>query len=444
MNGILKKIEKKKIESNENPLVSIITVTFNADRTLPKTIESIKQQTYSNIEYIIIDGGSTDATIQIIKDNSKYISKWISEKDSGIADAWNKGIKLSSGEIIGLLNAGDYYSTETIEKVVQTFLNTGFSAIYGKTFFIDKDDHITGVDNRFFDKDKISKTFGFMHPSLFLKKEIYNKVGLFDTKYQIATDVDFLYRCSLAGINFQKGPHSVFMDTGGVSNRYPIRAYGEHLKILLNNGISPFKVYSLKAEFIIKHYLKKIITRKMAHHILLQGELLTIWIFNFLINAIPFFILKRTFARLFKMQIGKSVALHHHLRFFSTRGNFNIGNHSTVNPYCFLDNRQSITIGENVSISHNTKIYTLGHDINDPLFCDQGKPVIIEDYAVVFANVMIMPGVRIGKGAVVLPGSVVTKDVRDYTVVGGNPAKFIKIRSKNLHYTLANSYWWSI
>jgi maltose O-acetyltransferase len=99
-----------------------------------------------------------------------------------------------------------------------------------------------------------------------------------------------------------------------------------------------------------------------------------------------------------------------------------------------LDNRYGIHIGNNVSIGHNTKIYTGGHDLDSPSFSMTGKPVVIDDYVAILSNVLIMPGVHIKKGAVILPGAVVTKDIAEYGIAGGNPAKVLRFRSKNLEY----------
>lgn len=99
-----------------------------------------------------------------------------------------------------------------------------------------------------------------------------------------------------------------------------------------------------------------------------------------------------------------------------------------MNFGCYLDNRRGIVIGDNVGLAHHVKVYTLGHNIDSPDFETKGKPVVIEDGAFVFSNALIMPGVTLHKNCVVLPGSVVTKDVDENTVVGGNPAKFLRFR----------------
>lgn len=125
----------------------------------------------------------------------------------------------------------------------------------------------------------------------------------------------------------------------------------------------------------------------------------------------------------------------------AARGNISIGRNSVINNGCRFDNRFPITIGENVSITYGTMILTKGHDIDDPLFRTKGAPVEIGDYAWVCARVTILPGVKLGKGCVVLSGSVVAKDVPEYHVVGGNPARFIRERPRNQAYTLHYDPW---
>jgi maltose O-acetyltransferase len=115
-----------------------------------------------------------------------------------------------------------------------------------------------------------------------------------------------------------------------------------------------------------------------------------------------------------------------------------------VNFGCYLDNRRQILIGRNVGIAHNVKIYTLGHNIEDPEFKTKGERVIIKDNAFIFSNAIIMPGVIINEGAIVLPGSVVTKDVNAYEVVGGNPAKYVKMRGRDIKYKIKYNYYFAI
>lgn len=125
--------------------------------------------------------------------------------------------------------------------------------------------------------------------------------------------------------------------------------------------------------------------------------------------------------------IHPSVTLHNRLRILIPR-NIQIGAGSTVNGRCLLDSRYPLKIGRRVMVGHGTTIFTLGHDIDDPIFAPKGAPVTIEDYAIIFPKVLVMPGVTIGSGAVVLPGSVVTADVAPMAVVGGAPARYMRER----------------
>lgn len=154
-------------------------------------------------------------------------------------------------------------------------------------------------------------------------------------------------------------------------------------------------------------------------------------IFNFAYSAIPFWLVRKLLLKLTGSKIEKDSCIQK-CKFF-TFGKLKVGKKSVINSGCYLDCRRGITIGDYVVIAHDTKIYTLGHDYNNSTFITKGSPVIVEDFVIIFSNVLIMPGVKIKKGAVVLPGSVITKDVEEMQVVGGNPARFIKYRD-GLHY----------
>ena len=169
-----------------------------------------------------------------------------------------------------------------------------------------------------------------------------------------------------------------------------------------------------------------------------QLKLILLYLFNKTYAIVPFFI-RRTMLRSTGCSVGKGTHIYAG-RFFSF-GKLNVGDHATVNAGCYLDNRRGIVIGNNVVIAHDCKLYTLGHDVDDPDFALRGAPVVVEDYSVVFSNALIMPGVTIRRGGVVLPGSVVTKDVPPYTVVGGNPAKHVRERHRTLDYHPAYGLW---
>ena len=172
--------------------VSIITVCLNSEKTIERTIKSVINQTYSNIEYIIIDGKSTDRTLAIIDKYKDKISILVSKKDEGIYDAMNNGLKLAPGELIGIINSDDWYELDAVEIIVNTFLEDRTAQIfYGNMNVYDKDKFI-GI--RYPSPLKELRIWmAIPHPSVFIKGEIYKKYG-FNTKYKIAADRDLMLK----------------------------------------------------------------------------------------------------------------------------------------------------------------------------------------------------------------------------------------------------------
>lgn len=190
--------------------ISIITVVFNGKDTIGHTIESVLSQTYKDIEYIIIDGGSTDGTVDIIKNFEDRIAYWMSEPDNGIYDAMNKGIKVATGEIIGILNSDDMYAdSSVIEEVVNRISREKADTCYGDLVYVDKNNTqkvIRQWKSGSYQKDKFKKGWMPPHPTFFVKSEVYEKYKFFNTDFTIAADYElmlrFLYKfgCSTAYI----------------------------------------------------------------------------------------------------------------------------------------------------------------------------------------------------------------------------------------------------
>lgn len=157
----------------------------------------------------------------------------------------------------------------------------------------------------------------------------------------------------------------------------------------------------------------------------------------------PFWLQRRILSR-FGSQLGPNSCIHGGVKIFSGPRNLHIGRNSTINAQSILDNRGSIRIGDNVSISQGVKIYTGGHNIHSRSFEYQCKSVEIQDFAVIFSHAIISPGVYVGKGAVILPGSVVAKSVPDFEIWGGNPAKKVSERRRDLSYKINHQAWWSL
>ncbi len=204
-------------------LFSIITVCFNSEKTIRSTIESVINQNYTEIEYIIVDGGSTDNTLNIIKEYQTSIHKLISEKDEGMYDAINKGIKISKGEFVGILNSDDeFYSNDTISKITN-FLNTNpqLDAIYGDIIFENKGKTIRHYSANNWNKNKFE--WGFMppHPSFYCKRELFFKLGFYRLDFEIASDYELLIRyLRISKINYSYFPNIIVkMKLGGKSTK---------------------------------------------------------------------------------------------------------------------------------------------------------------------------------------------------------------------------------
>lgn len=197
------------------PKVSIITVVFNGERHLEQTILSILNQSYPHIQYIVIDGGSSDGTLSIIKKYEDRIDYWISEKDRGISDAFNKGIARCEGEVIGILNADDWYEPEAVVLAVKHI--EPVDVVFGniQLWRNDKKEAIVLGNSGLL---KWEMTLN--HPSVFLKKRCYDVFGGFDLQYRCAMDYDLLLRLKVNHCRFAFVPEVVAnMRWGGVSDK---------------------------------------------------------------------------------------------------------------------------------------------------------------------------------------------------------------------------------
>ncbi len=179
--------------TSSDPLVTVITVVYNGAATIEQTIQSVINQTYKNIEYIIIDGASTDGTQNIISQYKEHVAYFLSEKDDGLYDAMNKGIQHANGDIIGIINSDDWYEPDAVERAVSCFENPDVDVAYGEIWFI-------GVNGEIEDCTKHSPFP--QHPSTFIRRSAYQKYGLYNTDYRIAADRELLLRFIADGVRF--------------------------------------------------------------------------------------------------------------------------------------------------------------------------------------------------------------------------------------------------
>ena len=241
--------------------ISIITTTYNSEATIRDTLESVNAQTYPHIEHIIVDGNSKDNTLEIVKKYGKRVSILISEPDNGIYDAMNKGIQAATGDVIGILNSDDFFtSDDVISAIVFAFENNDIDAVYGDVHYINPDNLNKCV--RYYSSAVFRPSlfkFGLMpaHPSFYVKRSCYEKYGVYSLDYKIASDFDLLVRF----IHIHKIKYKylkkdfVTMRTGGVSTK------NLNSRMILNKeGAKACKKYGIRTNLLLLSlkYLYKI------------------------------------------------------------------------------------------------------------------------------------------------------------------------------------------
>lgn len=238
------------IKTKNKPLITIITVCYNSKDTLDKTIESVLNQSYSDIEYIIVDGLSTDGSVDLAKryeasfQEKGYQYRIISEEDNGMYDAMNKGIKLANGELIGIINSDDWYENQTVEYVANTYLKTNFDYFYADVRLVKQNGTSIIKKSR---KDRFPSSRHWNHPTSFIPKRVYNEIGLFKNR-GIHDDFDLFLRTRRSQKKIEI--HNVVLANfrmGGVSNAKSIKKSVERCKdryqCYRDNGYSIFSVF---------------------------------------------------------------------------------------------------------------------------------------------------------------------------------------------------------
>ncbi len=236
-----------------NPKISIVTVVFNAEKTIAQAIESVVNQTYGNIEYIVVDGKSTDNTLAIIQSYSTQISHCVSEPDKGLYDAMNKGVALASGDVVGILNADDFLADNTvIEKIANLFAqNPGIDAVSTDVAIYKGEDF--SKPWRYYAAKSFRKWQFLMgiqppHPGFYVKREFYEKYGNYRTDFRIAADFDLMLRfIYIHACKVLYSPIlSVKMRDGGISSKdfkSKLRMNQEVQKSLSDNKLPAYRIF---------------------------------------------------------------------------------------------------------------------------------------------------------------------------------------------------------
>lgn len=246
--------------------VSIITICYNRKNTIENAIKSVLEQDYPYIEYIVIDGGSTDGTKEIIERYSSQITKYISEPDKGMYDAINKGLAMATGDIVGLMHSDDeFYDSSVVSKIVEVFKNNpNTDATYGDGVYVSNDDEQKLIRNRIggnYDVDKIKSGWLPLHPTVYIKKSIIEKYGNYNLDFKIASDTEFLLRYLFKHkINITYlNTYVVKMRMGGLSTSYrrAFEVLWEDYRIYKFHNVSGIRGVFQKKMLALFQYLRK-------------------------------------------------------------------------------------------------------------------------------------------------------------------------------------------
>lgn len=239
--------------------ISIITVCYNSEKTIKDTIDSVLAQDYKNFEYLIIDGKSMDKTVQIAKSYNDPRIKVISEKDNGLYDAMNKGICLATGDVVGIINSDDVLYDNNIFSTVINNFDENIDIVYADVLYMNDD--FSKIIRNYISGEKTSDYWCPAHPSMYVKKNIYNQLGVYNTKYSICSDYDFMVRCNTNNVRFKYvNKHFVKMRYGGASNgvRNYIVNFKECFQVLKENKIKCPLLKTIKRTLhTIKQLIKK-------------------------------------------------------------------------------------------------------------------------------------------------------------------------------------------
>lgn len=411
--------------------ISVVTVCYNAVESIEATMLSVLNQTYNNIEYIVIDGGSTDGTVDIIKKYADRLDYWVSEPDRGIYDAMNKGIAIATGDYINFMNAGDSFVSEKVIESCFSNRETLSDVIYGDSI------EVQGSGTETFcyaldDTEKLNYGPIYRHGSSFTKVDLH-KIFKFDlnlkNRFGFALDYLQIYTLFSNGASFEKVHVTVmrYLKEGASSNRRKQKFY--NYKITHQNKTSFSQYLKFKLQDLCLLLLENEIIKSLAKYV----YSFLLYLMNNIVAHIPWVKFRNVVYRRMDMSIGKNTIINMGQLIIHPQG-ISIGNNSNINRGCILDGRGTLIIGNSVSISHRVMILSGSHQMNSHNFSGEYLPISIDDYVWIGAGAIILNNVHIGEGAVVAAGAVVTKDVAPYSMVGGIPAKKIGSRSKNLNY----------
>lgn len=417
--------------------LAIIIASYNCKLKLQMTLRNVMMFSNCQLQIVVVDGNSTDGTFEFLHAFSEEYEdgfKYISEPDTGIANAWNKGLQLVNAEYVTFLNCGDFLASNYFSTVIDQ-LQCRQTVYFCDSIKFSEAGEVLAIRQGTYPSflGVAMSKFGFAHPGSIIAKSLILELGGFNETKSIAMDTHLLLQCFFKDeISFQKIFTTAYFETGGISDKHFYQAQRQYYSSLaeLNNFhklfcvVAPITLTVLRSMRFQLGFLKDVL--KPFKHL---GKR----ILNSMISLIPSAGLKSFVLNLLGANIGDKTTIATGTT-FTQFSNFQVGADTVINANCYIDPRGGLKIGNNVNIMRDCKILTAGHNLHSHFFELQLKNTTIGDDVVVFSNVFINPGVHIGNAAVILPCSNVVCDVPDHEVWGGNPAKFLYRRPSEPKY----------
>lgn len=244
--------------THAGPRITIITAAYNPGREIEECFRSVQDQGYPNLQHIVIDGGSDDIPFSRITKHRDQISELVHERDNGISDAWNKGLRLADGDLIGLLNADDFLLPGTLRCIAEGYCKTaGRAILHGDVLRIENGKTFQR-GSRFPVGLMIYAAIPVLHPATYLPKAVYDQIGLFDLSYGVAMDYDLMLRAWLAGWRFHRIHRPlVGFRAGGNSDRRALEGFADVVRSQRKHRLSPLLIEPLYvAKYIVRKYLR--------------------------------------------------------------------------------------------------------------------------------------------------------------------------------------------
>lgn len=429
------------------PLVTIITPTYNQGQFIEETIRSVLAQTYPNIEYIVLDAMSTDATQAIVESYRDRIAVVRREPDHGQSDAIVKGFKLAQGELVGWINSDDLLYPDCVERIVRAYRQQPDAAL----FYCSRIDVISECGQRLNTmhvplvsrEHLLRERNTLIQPGSFYRRAVLEQVDYFDASLRYSMDLDLWLRLLGVGgfVDVHDAPIAAYREWGGTKTTTGGNQLATERVQVLNRhgGISSDPAQRQLRAGMRKNQLKSALAGMLRSF---RGILraLSLFFYYGVLTHLPASNSRYTrWLRPIRSSVGRSlfkfagsnINIEKGAR-FGTGRNVQIGSNSGLGVNCQI--LGSVSLGSNVMMGPDVMFISTTHrfDQTDVPMIEQGfeddRPIVVEDDVWIGARCICLPGVRIGKGSVIGAGSVVTKPIPDYSVAAGNPARIIRSR----------------